>query len=92
MDDTDFCVENLRIKDLPPLEPGIAKPRRRQREFVMISQEQSNRLDKAVNFSTERVFRHLLFDMAVARQTRSTGEYRSRAKGYRTSHQDARAP
>jgi hypothetical protein len=61
MADTDFNVENLRIKDLPPLEPGVAWRRRTQREFVMMSREQSDRLDRAVNLGTERVFRHLLF-------------------------------
>jgi hypothetical protein len=38
--DTDFSVENLRIKDLPPLDPEVAKPRRRQREFVQLSRKQ----------------------------------------------------
>jgi hypothetical protein len=62
MADTDFNVENLRIKDLPPLNPAVAKPRRQQqREFIMVTQEQSDRLDKAANLGTERVFRHLLF-------------------------------
>ena len=61
MVDDGFNVENLLIKDLPPLEPGTARRRRRQREFVMISREQSDRLDKAVNSVTERVYRHLLF-------------------------------
>ena len=61
MADDGFSVENLRVKDLPPLDPAIARPRRRSREFVMMSREQSDRLDKAVNFGTERVFRHLLF-------------------------------
>jgi hypothetical protein len=61
MADDGFSVENLRVKDLPPLEPGVARRRRPQREFVMMSREQSDRLDKVVNFGTERVFRHLLF-------------------------------
>jgi hypothetical protein len=62
MADTDFNVENLRIKDLPPLEPGVAKPRRRsQREFVMVSRWQFDRLCKAKHFAAERVFLHLLF-------------------------------
>jgi hypothetical protein len=61
MADDGFSVENLRIKNLPPLEPGVARQRRRSREFVMMSREQSDRLDKAVNSGTERVFRHLLF-------------------------------
>ena len=61
MADTDFNIENLRIKELLPLESGVVRRRRRQREFVMMSREQSDRLDKAVGFGTECVFRHLLF-------------------------------
>jgi hypothetical protein len=40
MADDGFSVENLRVKDLPPLEPGAAKPRRRSREFVQLSRRQ----------------------------------------------------
>jgi hypothetical protein len=61
MADTDFNVENLRVKELPPLEPGVTKPRRRSREFVILSREQSDRLCKARHFAAERVFLHLLF-------------------------------
>jgi hypothetical protein len=32
MAETDFSVENLRIKGLPPLDPGMAKQRRQRRE------------------------------------------------------------
>ncbi len=40
MDDSDFNVENLRVKDLPPLDPATAKPRRRPREFITLSRRQ----------------------------------------------------
>jgi hypothetical protein len=40
MADTDFNVENLRVKDLPPIEPRVTKPRRRRHEFVQISRRQ----------------------------------------------------
>ena len=63
--DSDFDVEKLRLKGpLPPL-PDSARPKskrhRQDSEFVIISREQSDRLDKAVKYGTERVFRHLLF-------------------------------
>jgi len=61
MTDTDFNVDSLRIENLPPLDPAVAKPRRRSREFVMVSREQFNRLSKAKHFAAERVFLHLLF-------------------------------
>ena len=61
MADTDFSVENLRVKDLPPLDFAVAKPRRRQREFVMVSRAQAERLGRARHFAAERVFLHLLF-------------------------------
>jgi hypothetical protein len=61
MADTDFSVENLRVKELPPPDPTAAKPRRRSREFVMVSREQADRLGKARHFAAERVFLHLLF-------------------------------
>jgi hypothetical protein len=58
--DDEFNVENLRIKG--PLDPAVAKPRRRaRREFVMVSREQFDRLAKAKHFAAERVFLHLLF-------------------------------
>jgi hypothetical protein len=60
MADTNFNVESLRIKELPPLDPAVAKPRRR-REFVMVSRWQFDRLCKAKHFAAERVFLHLLF-------------------------------
>lgn len=63
-DDTEFSLDNWRITEplpAPASDPAVAKPRRREREFVMVSREQSERLDKVVNFGTERVFRHLLF-------------------------------
>jgi hypothetical protein len=40
MADDGFSVENLRVKDLPPLDPAVAKPRRRSREFVQLSRRQ----------------------------------------------------
>jgi hypothetical protein len=58
-------VEKLRLKGpLPPL-PASARVRskrnRQEGEFVVISREQSDRLDKARWYGSERVFRHLLF-------------------------------
>ena len=39
--DADFSVENLRVKDLPPPGPEVAKPHRRRRdEFVQLSRRQ----------------------------------------------------
>ena len=65
MDDA-FSVNDLKLrpeqlKDLRPVETGATKPKRRKREFIQITREQSERLDKAKNFATEIVFRHLLF-------------------------------
>jgi len=58
----EFNVENLRIKGpLPAPDPAVAKPRRRQREFVMVSREQFDQVAKAKHFAAERVFLHLLF-------------------------------
>ena len=63
--DSDFDVEKLRLKGPLPAVPDSdrvkSKRQRQDEEFVIISREQSNRLDKAVRFGTERVFRHLLF-------------------------------
>ena len=64
VDDDPFRIENLqlRIEEPSPAQNGakVAKPRRRHRDFVMVTRAQSDRLDKAVHFATE-VFRHLLF-------------------------------
>jgi hypothetical protein len=67
MADDDYFddVEKLRLKGpLPPL-PASARVRskriRQDGEFIVISREQSDRLDKARWFGSERVFRHLLF-------------------------------
>jgi hypothetical protein len=64
--DTIFSAENLKlkpeqIKRLKPADTGVTKPKRRKREFIQITREQSDRLDKAKNFATEIVFRHLMF-------------------------------
>jgi hypothetical protein len=40
MADDGFSVENLRVKNLPPLNPAVAKPRRRSREFITLSRQQ----------------------------------------------------
>ena len=62
MADDGFSVENLRVKDLPPLDPAVAKPRRQQqREFVMVTRTQFDRLSQASCAAAERVFLHLLF-------------------------------
>ena len=58
-------IDKLQLKEpLPPLPDSTrvkSKRYRQTEEFVIISREQSDRLDKAVNYGTERVFRHLLF-------------------------------
>ena len=64
--DSSFSAENLKlkpeqIKRLKPTDIGVTKPKRRKREFIQITREQSDRLDKAKNFATEIVFRHLMF-------------------------------
>jgi hypothetical protein len=65
MDDSAFNVEDLKLrpeqlKNLRPVETGAAKLKRQKREFVQITREQSDRLDK-VGHTAEVVFRHLMF-------------------------------
>ena len=53
MDDT-FNANDLKLKpeqleSLRPAETGVTKPKRRKREFIQITREQSDRLDKAKN-------------------------------------------
>jgi hypothetical protein len=60
--DDEFSLKNLQITEpLPAPDSVAAKPRRRSREFVMVSREQADRLAKATHFAAERVFLHLLF-------------------------------
>ena len=49
------------LKRLRSVETGVAKPKRRKREFIQITREQSERLDKASHWAAEIVFRHLMF-------------------------------
>jgi hypothetical protein len=48
------------LKRLRSVETGVAKPKRRKREFIQITREQSERSDKA-SHAAEIVFRHLMF-------------------------------
>jgi hypothetical protein len=66
MNDSDFDVKDLRLrpeqlKNLRPAETGVAKLKRSKREFIQITREQSDRLDKAKNLATYKIFLHLLF-------------------------------
>ena len=56
-----FRIENLRVEELATIAMAKERRRRRKRDFVMVARAQSDLLDQAVNFATERVFRHLLF-------------------------------
>lgn len=49
------------LKRLRSAEASASKPGRRKREFIQITREQSDQLDKAKHFATEIVFRHLKF-------------------------------
>jgi hypothetical protein len=67
MDDDAFSAKDLKLrpeqlKDLRPVETGAGKPKRqrRKREFIQITREQSERLDK-VSHAAEIIFRHLMF-------------------------------
>lgn len=65
MDDNGFSAKEFKLrpeqlKNLRPVEPVASKPRRRRREFIQITREQSERLDKA-SHAAEIVFRHLMF-------------------------------
>jgi hypothetical protein len=65
MNDDAFNVEDLKLKpeqlrNLRPVETA-AKSRRSKREFIQITREQSERLDKAKNIATYKIFLHLLF-------------------------------
>jgi Fic family protein len=61
----EFSAESLKLKpehlkNLKPVEKPIAR-KRQTREFVQITREQSERLDKTKNATTYKVFHHLLF-------------------------------
>jgi hypothetical protein len=56
----DLKLRPEQLKNLRPVEMGVAKPKRSKREFVQITLEQSERLDK-VSHTAEIVFRHLMF-------------------------------
>jgi hypothetical protein len=66
MDDNTFNIEDFKLrpeqlKDLRPIKPPADKSKQQKRDFIKITREQSARLDKAKNFATEIVFRHLKF-------------------------------
>ena len=48
------------LKSLRPIEKPVRR-QRQKREFIQITREQSDRLDKAKNLATWKVFHHLLF-------------------------------
>lgn len=61
----EFSAESLKLKpehlkDLRPVEKPVAR-KRQKREFVQITREQSDRLDKAKCVATYKVFLHLMF-------------------------------
>jgi hypothetical protein len=57
----DLKLRPEQLKASRSVETGAAKPKRRKREFIQITREQSNRLDNTKNSATEIVFRHLMF-------------------------------
>jgi hypothetical protein len=48
------------LKNLRPVEKPVVR-KRQKREFIQITREQSERLDKTKNATTFKVFHHLLF-------------------------------
>jgi hypothetical protein len=61
----EFSAKNLKLKpehlkDLRPVKSDEPKRQRQKREFIQITREQSDRLNKA-SHAAEIVFRHLLF-------------------------------
>jgi hypothetical protein len=56
----DLKLRPEQLKSLRPVEANT-KPKRLKREFVQITREQSNRLSKAKNTATYKIFLHLLF-------------------------------
>jgi hypothetical protein len=67
MDDGAFNANDLKLKpeqlkNLRPVETGTVKSKQRQkREFIQITRDQFNRLSKATNIASWKVFLHLLF-------------------------------
>lgn len=68
MGDDAFSAKDLKLRPeqlegLRPVETGTGKPKRerREREFVQITREQFDRLNKAKNITTWKIFLHLLF-------------------------------
>ena len=66
MNNNTFSAKDLQLrpeqlKNLRPVEASAAKPKRSKREFIQITREQSERLDKAKNIATHKIFLHLLF-------------------------------
>jgi hypothetical protein len=55
----DLKLRPEQLKNLRPVETG-AKPKRSKREFIQVTREQSERLNK-VSHTAEIVFRHLMF-------------------------------
>ncbi len=57
----DLKLRPEHLKNLRPVETSATKPKRSKREFIQITREQSDRLGKAKNIATYKVFHHLLF-------------------------------
>jgi hypothetical protein len=60
MHDEPFDIDAFKWVGKTPPQPEDPKLRRRSREFVKVFLAQSDRLDKAVNVATIKVFLHLL--------------------------------
>jgi hypothetical protein len=56
----DLKLKSEQLKNLRPVETRTAKSKRKRREFIQITREQSERLNK-VSHAAEIVFRHLMF-------------------------------
>lgn len=56
----DLKLRPEQLKRLKPVDAGAGKPKRQRREFIQITREQSQRLDKA-SHAIDIVFRHLMF-------------------------------
>src|ERR1700722_3809171 len=61
----EFSAESLKLKpehlkSLRPVEKPVAR-KRQTREFIQITREHSDRLNKAKCKQTENVFRHIMF-------------------------------
>jgi hypothetical protein len=60
--DAQYVIRHGRRIEIETHVTGISpKPRRRRRDFIMTTRAQSDRLDRATCFASERIFRHLQF-------------------------------